>query len=109
MPMLTAGAPLTRLSVSSVAAPSSSRATSPIRSTLPSGLARRMILPNSSGVISRPLVCRLIWNCVAFEVGRAPMRPTAPCTFWLCSAAMMSDGIRFSATSRSVSNQMRIE
>ena len=32
-----------------------------------------MMLPNSSGVVRRPWVCRLIWNCVSSLVGRAPI------------------------------------
>ncbi len=107
--MVMAGLPFSRLIVSSLAAPSSTRATSRTRSTDPSGLARSTMAPNSSGVVSRPLVCRLIWNCVSSGIGLAPTRPTAPCTFCACRAAMMSDGDRPSWVSRSVSNQMRIE
>ena len=42
-------------------------------------------------------------------VGRAPIRPTAACTFCDWMTAMMSAGARFSDVSRSMSNQMRIE
>ena len=56
-----------------------------------------------------PWVCTLNWNCVASLVGRAPIRPTAACTFCDWITAMMSAGTRFSATSRSLSNQIRIE
>ena len=81
MPMETAGLPFNLLSVSLFADPSSVRATSRIRSTDPSGLARMTMSPNCDGVVKRPCVCTLSWNCVASLVGRAPMRPTAACTF----------------------------
>ena len=51
-----AGPPLSRVSRSRLAAPSSSLATSPRRSTEPSGLARMTILANSAGEFRRPLV-----------------------------------------------------
>ena len=60
-----------------VRAPSSTRATSRTRSTEPSGLARITMSPNCSGVVSRPCVCTLSWNCWSSAIGRAPMRPTA--------------------------------
>ncbi len=107
--MDTAGSPFNRLSVSMLAAPSSTRATSDRRSTEPSGLARITMSPNCSGVTSRPCVCTLSWNCVASLVGRAPMRPTGACTFCARMASMMSDGARFRLISRLISNQMRIE
>ena len=80
-----------------------------MRSTDPSGLARMTMSPNCSGVVRRPWVCTLSWNCVASLVGLAPIRPTAACTFCDWITAMMSAGARFSDTSRSMSNQMRIE
>ncbi len=107
--MDTAGLPSSRLRLSSFCAPSWIRATSRTRSIEPSGLARMTMLPNSSGVDRRPLVCRLIWNCVSSLVGRAPTRPIAACTFCAWIAAMMSDGVSPSSISRSVRNQMRIE
>ena len=109
MPSVTAGFPFSRLSLSRVAAPSSTRATSRTRSTDPSGLARTRISPNSAGDVSRPFVCRLIWNCVSSLVGRAPTRPTGACTFCCWIARMMSLGARLRLISRLVSNQIRIE
>ena len=55
MPIATAGLPLKRASMSWFWAPSSTRATSLIRNSEPSGLARNTMLPNCSGVVSRPL------------------------------------------------------
>ena len=107
--MVMAGWPLRRLSVSWVAAPSSTRATSRMRRTEPSGLARTTMLANSSGVARRPLACRFIWMALPSIVGLAPMRPTAPWTFCVCRAATMSDGARPRSIRRAVWNQMRIE
>src|SRR5215831_17810323 len=52
-------------------APRSTRATSPTRTNEPSGLARNTILPNCSGVVRRPCVCRFNWNCWSLLIGRA--------------------------------------
>ncbi len=98
-----------RVSVSSFCAPISTRATSPTRSTEPSGLARSTILRNCSGVVSVPCVWTLSWNCWSLATGRAPMRPTGACTFCAWMACTTSDGARLRLDSRWVSNQMRIE
>ncbi len=90
-------------------APSSTAATSRSRSTEPSGLARMTMLPNCSAVISRPWVCRLNWNCWLSPIGRAPMRPIGATTFCALIALTMSVGVSPRLTSRSVSNQTRIE
>ena len=107
--MVTAGWPFSRLSCSMLAAPSSTRATSRTRSTLPSGLARMTMAPNCSGVTSRPWVCRLNWNCWLSGTGRAPRRPTAAWTFCAWMALTMSCGVTFRLMRRSTSNQMRME
>ena len=72
-----AGPPFKRVSRSRLAAPNSSRATSPRRSTDPSGLVRTTIFSNSATELSRPWVWMLSCSCCSFEIGRAPMRPTA--------------------------------
>jgi hypothetical protein len=64
-----------------LAAPSSTRATSRSRSTEPSSLVRMAMFSNSSTLTRRPLVWMLSCNCWSREIGRAPMRPTAACTF----------------------------
>ena len=107
--METAGLPLRRLSESMLAAPSSTRATSWMRSTEPSGLARSTMSPNCSGVTSRPWVWTLSWNCWSSSVGRAPMRPTGAWMFCCWMAVMMSEGASLRLISRLVSNQTRIE
>ena len=109
MPIGTAGRPFSRASLSMFCAPSSIRATSRSRSTDPSGVARMTMAPNSAGVTSRPVVCRLNWNCWSLPIGRAPIRPTGATTFCASIAAMMSPGVRPRLTRRLVSNQMRIE
>jgi hypothetical protein len=107
--MPTEGWPLMRVSVSSFCAPISTRATSPTRSTDPSGVARSTMLRNWSGVVSVPWVCTLSWNCWSLSTGRAPMRPTGACTFCAWMALTTSDGDRLRLVSRWVSNQIRIE
>ena len=109
MPIATAGLPLKRASMSWFSAPSSTRATSLIRNSEPSGLARNTMLPNCSGVVSRPCVWMLSWNCCSFEIGRAPMRPTGAMTFCAWIAAITSDGVNCKLSRRFVSNQIRIE
>ncbi len=107
--MVMAGWPFRRLWVSIDWAPSSTRATSRTRSVEPSGSARMMMLPNSSGVTSRPMVWMFIWICWVSGIGWAPIRPTAAWMFWLRTALTMSAGVRFRLVSRSTSNQIRIE
>ena len=51
------------------------------------------MLPNCSGVVSRPCVCMFIWNCWSLPIGRAPMRPTAACTFCALIALTMSAAV----------------
>ena len=109
MPIATAGLPLSRASISSFCAPNSTRATSLIRSSEPSGLARKTMLPNCSGVVSRPSVWMLSWNCCSFEIGRAPIRPTGAITFCAWIAAITSAGVNCRLSRRFVSNQIRIE
>ncbi len=98
-----------RVSVSEFCAPISTRATSPILSTDPSGLARSTIFWNCSGVVSVPCVCTLSWNCWSLGTGREPIRPTGAWTFCDWIACTTSDGARLRLVSRWVSNQMRIE
>ena len=107
--MVMAGMPFSRLTVSWLWAPSSTRATSRIRSTDPSALARMTMAPNCSGETSRPSVWMFIWNCWVSGIGWAPIRPTAAWMFWLWMALTMSCGVRFRLVSRSISNQTRIE
>ena len=68
-----------------------------------------MMLPNCSGVVSRPWVCRLNWNDTSDDTGRAPMRPIGATTFCAWIAVMMSCGARFRLVRRLVSNQIRME
>jgi hypothetical protein len=68
---------LRRLSRSSSGAPELDARHVATRSTDPSGLARTTMLPNSSGVVSRPLVWTLSLELLVARIGRAPMRPTA--------------------------------
>ena len=107
--MATAGLPSSRLKLSEFCAPISTRATSLTRSSEPSGLARTTMLPNSSGVVSRPLVCTLNWNCCWSLIGCAPMRPTGACTFCDSMALMISEGAMPRLLRCCTSNQMRIE
>ena len=109
MPIGTPAWPSIRNSLSRFCAPISTRATSLIRSTEPSGLARSTISPNWVEVVSRPWVCTLNWNCCSSLIGRAPMRPTGACTLWARIAAITSEGARLRLVSRCVSNQIRIE
>ena len=82
MPIIAVGWPLSRLSMSELRAPSSTRATSRTRRNEPSGLARMTMLAELRGVVSRPWVWMLSWNCGSSVIGWAPMRPTAAWTFW---------------------------
>ena len=77
MPIAAVGAPLKRLWRSCDLAPVSTRATSLTLMTEPSGLARRTIWPNSSGVVSRPVVLMVSWTCCWSSTGAAPSRPSA--------------------------------
>ena len=48
------------------------------------------ICSNSATEARRPLVCMLSCNCWSLEIGRAPIRPTAACTFCDWIALMTS-------------------
>src|SRR5712691_2981706 len=106
MPIAAAGVPLKRLKRSCVRALNSTRATSFMRITEPSGLARRTMAANSSGRVSRPVVLILIWTCCSLVIGAAPTRPSAAWMFWLCTDEMTSFGVRLSSVSRSGSSQL---
>ena len=82
---------------------------SPRRSTEPSGLVRMTICSNSATEARRPLVWMLSCNCWSLEIGRAPIRPTAACTFCDWIALMTSAVVRPRPVSRSVRTQARIE
>ncbi len=100
--------PFRRLMESSCLEPSSTRPTSLTRTVEPSGLARTTICSNSAASVSRPWVCRLIWNCWSSVIGWAPMRPTAACTFCARMALITSVGVSPSAVSWSDDSQMRM-
>jgi hypothetical protein len=78
-----AGLPLKLTEKKYSLAPSSTRATSRMRTVEPSGSARRMMAPNSSTVSSCPRTCTLYWNCWFFGTGNAPICPAGAC--WFCS------------------------
>ena len=72
----------------------------------PSGLARTTMAPNSSTVVSRPLVWMLSWNCWSGSAGCAPMRPTAAWMFCRLMALAMSFGVSLKLVMRSVLSQI---
>ena len=67
------------------------------------------ICANSAVVARRPLVWMLSCNCCSFEVGRAPIRPTAACTFCALIALITSAVVRLSPVNWSVRTHARIE
>ena len=88
--------------------PSSTRATSETRTTEPSGSARRTMLPNSSGFISRPLVTSCSSNGVARPIGSLPREPVVTCAFCAWTAWSTVSVERESASIRAGSSQMRM-
>jgi hypothetical protein len=85
------------------------RATSPSRSTEPSGRVRTTIASNSSGSESRPRVVSEYWNCWPGGAGGSPTVPAATC--WFCSRSTSSTSWAEtpSFASLSGSSQTRIE
>ena len=67
-----------------------------------------MMFSNSSTEVRRPLVWMLSWSCWSLARGRAPMRPTAACTFCDWMASMTSAVVRPRPVSRSVWTQARM-
>ena len=88
--------------------PSSTRPTSETRTTEPSGLARRTMLPNSSGRVSRPLVTSCSSNGVARSIGSLPREPVVICAFcaWIDWSTVSVESA--SASILAGSSQMRM-
>ena len=66
------------------------RATSRSRTVEPSGLARSVIAPNSSGEESWPLTSTSAEILVSGVLGSAPMLPEATCAFCAAIALLTS-------------------
>ena len=92
-----------------LAAPSSTRATSPNAQHRAVGIGADDDVAELLGRRQPALGLHAQLELRGVAVGRAPIRPTAACTFCDWITAMMSAGARFSCTSRFMSNQMRIE
>ena len=75
--------------------PSSTRATSRMRTDEPSARARSTTLPNSSGVSSWPLgtVMVALMVCPGM-LGVSPSEPPAICMLWLVMALLTSAAVR---------------
>ncbi|MCY1237381.1 hypothetical protein D9M72_500740 [compost metagenome] len=94
MPMPEAGWPLYLLSTLKLSAPRLMRATSRNLTCEPSGSTLSNTLPKSSLVrssVASVMVALSCWPCTA---GVPPSWPPEICTFWLCSAAVTSVGVR---------------
>jgi hypothetical protein len=74
----------------------------------PSGSMRMMMLPNSSGSDSRPLVVTVYWNCWSVGAGGAPICPAGTCTFCSATAFWMSATLTLSEVMRSGLSQKRM-
>ena len=80
-------------------APSSTRATSRRRTVEPSGLARTMIAPNSSGEVRRPWARTEYVKSCPLGAGSPPIVPAGLTVFWLWMAEMRSLTVRLSLAS----------
>ena len=70
------------------------RATSRSRTVDPSGLARSVIAPNSSGEASWPLTSTSAEIFCSGVLGSAPMLPEATCAFCAVIALLTSSAVR---------------
>ncbi len=91
-----------------VSAPSSTFATSRIRTCDPSGLTLSRMFSNSAGVCSNVASAMVAVSRCVVGAGVPPSWPPATWTFWFWIALLTSTGVRAKLLSLSVSSQIRI-
>ena len=109
MPSPVVGLRSKRELISSFLAPSSTRATSRMRTSWPSEPRLTTTSRNSSSVVSRPSPVSVNWNACWLSLGGCATCPATICSFCSCSAATTSLEVKPRAASNCGFTQIRIE